>query len=141
MPTGSGRVRSWFRSRTRLERLALIACCAAIPAELALKAYAHSVAVGDFNVHREFGRRFLAGEPLYRNYERPDRVFCYNYMPLSGMYYAPLAMFRPWAASLLRMSSALVCLFLTFRWLGAMVRGRARPGPWRGLTFGIVAVL
>jgi alpha-1,2-mannosyltransferase len=134
-------VRTWFRSRTRLERLVLIACCLAIPAELALKAYGHTVGFGDFNVHREFGRRFLAGEPLYKNYEHPDLAFCYNYMPVSAMYYAPLAMFPPGVASLLRTSSAMACLVLTLHWLGAMVRDRARPESWRGLSLGIVSVL
>ncbi|WP_435011071.1 glycosyltransferase family 87 protein [Tundrisphaera lichenicola] len=132
---------AWFRSRTRFERIVLIACLVAIPAELAVKSFRHSTTYGDFNVHREFGRRFLAREPLYINYEKPDRVFCYNYMPISGLYYAPLALVPPGVASLFRTSAALLCLVLTFRWLESMIRPRARPGSWRGVGFGAAAVL
>lgn len=128
-------MRTWFRSRTRLERLFLIACCVAIPAELIVKAVCHTSAYGDFNVHRDFGHRFLAGLPLYQD------TLCFNYMPISAMYYAPLAMAPEAVASPLRTSTGLACLGLSLAWLGAMVAGRARPGSWRGLTVAALAVL
>ncbi len=126
---------AWFRSRTRFERIFLIACGVLVPAEQVFKAICHATAYGDFNVHRDFGGRFLAGEALYAG------DMCFNYMPVSAMGYAPLALFPTFLASLLRTTAALACLGLSLRWLGAMVGDRARAGSWRGLTFAAWAVL
>ena len=41
----------------------------------------------DFDVHREVGRRFLAGEYLYAS------GLCHPYMPSAALYFAPLALF------------------------------------------------
>jgi alpha-1,2-mannosyltransferase len=128
-------VKTWYRSLTRIERVVLIVCCVAIPAEVASKAFGHATALGDFNIHREFGLRFLAGTSLYKD------NLCFNYMPVSALFYAPLALFHPAVASVLRLTTALGCLALTLFWLGRMVSGRARPGSWRGMTVGAVAVL
>ncbi len=128
-------MKAWFRSLTRFERIFLVACCVLAPAEVIFKAVCHATAYGDFNVHRDFGARFLAGTPLY------DGDLCFNYMPISALYYAPLAVFPPFLASILRTTAALACLFFTFRWLGAMVRDRARPGAFREVTFAAMAIL
>ncbi|MCA1685689.1 MAG: DUF2029 domain-containing protein [Planctomycetia bacterium] len=128
-------MKTWFRSRTRFERLFLIALCVGVPAEVVVKAVCHATAYGDFNVHLDFGRRFLAGTPLYAD------DLCFNYMPVSAMYYAPLSLFPAAVASLIRTSAAVGCLALSLHWLGAMVRAQARPGSWRGLTFAALAVV
>jgi alpha-1,2-mannosyltransferase len=128
-------MKSWFLALGRLELVMLIACCVIVPGELIFKAICHTTGFGDFNVHRDFGHRFLLGQPLYAG----DR--CFNYMPVSAMFYAPLAMFPQFIASLLRGLAAMVSLFLALRWLGIMTQPGARPHSWRGITFGGLAVL
>ncbi len=50
----------------------------------------------DFDIHREVGRRFLAGEYLYAN------DLCYAYMPIAAMYFSPLALVERSAGLLAR---------------------------------------
>jgi len=77
---------------------------------------------GDFDISREFGRRFLAGEPLYAG------GLHYPYMPTAALYFAPLALLPPGVGLLLRYVVALGCLGLTMRFLHAMVcRDQAAP--------------
>lgn len=123
-----------FWARPRVERWILLACAVFIPTELALKAYGHAVAQGDFNVHRDFGMRLLDGTPLYRG------GHCFNYMPISALYYAPLAMVPTALASLGRTSAAFLSLAYVCWALGSMVRDRARTAPWPALTTGALAV-
>ena len=85
---------------------------------------------GDFDIHREFGRRFLAGEDLYLAHPGEVVGFCFNYMPISAMYYAPLALLSPNVGPLARYAVALVCLALTFSMLAAMVRPQCDPRRW-----------
>ena len=125
----------WYWARPRVERWILLACALFAPIELAAKAISHTAAYGDFNVHRDFGRRFLDGSPLY------ERGHCFNYMPVSAMYYAPLALVPRPIASLGRTATALACLVYVMHALGTMVRGRARRGPWPGLAVAALAVL
>jgi alpha-1,2-mannosyltransferase len=69
---------------------------------------------GDFDVLREFGQRFLAGEPLYR------AGVPYPYMPAAAMTFAPLALLPPTLGLALRYAAALLCLWLLSRLLGDM---------------------
>jgi len=128
-------VREWYWSKPRAERWVLLACVVFAPIELTAKAIGHASAYGDFNVHRDFGMRFLDGSWLYRG------GHCFNYMPISAMYYSPLAMVPPALASLGRTALAMVCLVYVMHTLGTMIRGRARPGPWPGLVVAASAVL
>jgi len=128
-------VGKWYWSRPRAERWIWAACVLFAPFELAAKAFGHTVAYGDFNVHRDFGMRFLQGTPLYKG------GHCFNYMPISALFYAPLAMVPPPLASLGRTGLAMVCLVYVMRTLGAMVRGQARAGPWPGVAVAACAVL
>ncbi len=124
----------WYWSRPRAERWIMLFCVFFVPIELTAKAISHSAAYGDFNVHRDFGMRFLDGSPLYRG------GHCFNYMPISAMYYAPLATVPPALASLGRTSLAMICLVYCLTTLGGMIRGRAQGGPWPGLVIGAVGV-
>ena len=125
----------WYWSRPRAERWILLACVVFAPIELTAKAISHSVAYGDFNVHRDFGKRFVAGTSLY------DGGHCFNYMPISAMYYAPLALVPPAVASLGRTALAMACLIYSMHAMGTLIRGRARNGPWPGLIVATLAVL
>jgi hypothetical protein len=65
--------------------------------------------IGDYDINREFGRRFLAGEPLYQGGQ------CFNYMPISALYWAPMALVPPRAGMALRYVTALICLLIAIR--------------------------
>lgn len=85
---------------------------------------------GDFNVNREFGRRFLAGQSLY------DDGLCFNYMPTAALYWAPLAMVPADVGIVLRYLVAVGCLVFIFRALLRMVdyEHRKLAPHWRGLV-------
>lgn len=134
-PEGDGIVGKWYWSHPRPERWVLLFCALFVPIELTAKAISHTAAYGDFNVHRDFGMRFLVGVPLYTG------GHCFNYMPISAMYYAPLAAVPPGVASLGRTALAMVCLVYCMKTLGAMVRTRARPGRWPGVVVAALAVV
>jgi hypothetical protein len=101
---------SWFLSLSRWRRV-VVAC-------FALLLVVHLVAIlhrrthqeGDFDVHRRFGQGFLERLPLCGG-------GCFNYMPISAMYYAPLAMAPAQVTFLGRYVVALICLWLTLKWL------------------------
>jgi len=76
---------------------------------------------GDFDISREFGRRFLAGEPLYAG------GLHYPYMPTAAMYFAPLALVPPGVGIAVRYAVALVCLWLTMRMLARVVPLSTEP--------------
>ena len=128
-------MRTWYWSRSRLERWIWLICALFVPIELVAKAYSHTVGYGDFNVVREFGARFLDGSPLYRG------GHCFNYMPISALFHAPIAAVPVWLASLLRTSTAMLGLAYVLTTLGAMVRKRARGEPWPGVVVGALAVV
>jgi alpha-1,2-mannosyltransferase len=71
--------------------------------------------IGDYDINREFGRRFLTGEPLYQGGQ------CFNYMPISALYWAPMALLPPRAGMVLRYLTALGCLLIIIRILRRMV--------------------
>jgi alpha-1,2-mannosyltransferase len=71
---------------------------------------------GDFDLAREFGRRFLAGEDLYAG------GLHYPYMPSAALYFSPLTLLGPALGLALRYGVALLALALTLRWLEQMVR-------------------
>lgn len=125
----------WYWSRRRSERWILLCCVLFVPIELTAKAISHTAAYGDFNVHRDFGMRFLSGDELYRG------GHCFNYMPISAMYYAPLAAVPVWLASLGRTTLAMICLVYCLKTLGWMIRPRACVEPWPGLAIGALAVV
>ena len=61
----------------------------------------------DFDIHREVGRRFLAGEYLYAS------DLCYAYMPIAAMYFSPLAFMERSAGFIVRYVLAVGCLAAT----------------------------
>jgi alpha-1,2-mannosyltransferase len=86
-------------------------------------AYRRTYTVGDFDLHREFGRRFLAGEPLY------EGGLCYNYMPINALFHAPIALVPAPLAALLRYAAAIACLGLSLHWLRRIAPEQARSVP------------
>ena len=98
--------------RTLLSRLSLIPSLASICLFATLGhgyilAFHRVFAFRDFDIHREVGRRFLAGEHLYAN------DFCYAYMPIAAMYFSPLALVERSAGLMFRYVLAVCCLAAT----------------------------
>ncbi|HMF11122.1 MAG TPA: glycosyltransferase family 87 protein [Gemmataceae bacterium] len=111
---------AWFRALSRLQQALLIVCLLAVCVHAGVVAFRRTYTIGDFDIHREFGRRFLSGEPLY------DGGLCYNYMPINALFHAPLALVPAPLAALLRYTAALVCLGLSLGWLRRMTPEQAR---------------
>lgn len=75
--------------------------------------------IGDYDVNREMGRRFLAHEHLYAG------GLNYTYTPTAALWFAPLALVPPGIGFTLRYAAAVAGLWLTLRLLCSMV-GRTR---------------
>jgi alpha-1,2-mannosyltransferase len=90
---------------------------------------------GDFDVSREFGRRFLAGEYLYRG------GLHFPYLPSAAMYFSPLAALPAAVAFVASYCLALVCLWLTFRMLHAMICSRSVRLEPQGLFIAAAAIV
>ncbi len=120
------------RRRSGRGWLALLAAVGAV--HLAVVAARRATHAGDFDISREFGRRLLAGEPLYAG------GLHYPYMPIAALWFAPLALLPAWLAFALRYAAALAGLWLVLRWLGQLARvDAARRTVVAGLTLGLAA--
>jgi hypothetical protein len=98
--------------RTLLSRLSFIPslsslCLLATLVYGYILAFHRVFAFRDFDIHREVGRRFLAGEYLYAN------DLCYAYMPIAAMYFSPLALLERSAGLMVRYVLAVGCLVAT----------------------------
>ncbi len=109
-----------FRVLPRAQQVLLLVALVIVLAHLAFLIQRRVQTAGDFDIHREFGRRFLAGEALYED------GTCYNYLPVSGLYWAPLALVPPTVGFVVRYVAALACLWLTMRWLRALAPASGR---------------
>jgi len=77
--------RRWPQAALRATFLVvLVAVMLAIHLGVTLQRRTHHA--GDFDISREFGRRFLAGEDLYAG------GLHYPYLPAAGLWFAPLAL-------------------------------------------------
>ncbi len=109
--------RIWLSPKWR--RVILGVACLGLLANMTVTVGRVGTKIGDYDVNREFGRRLLMHEPLYEGGQ------CFNYMPMSALYWAPLALVPPRVGMAFRYLTALGCLGLTFRWLWLMTtRGR-----------------
>ena len=126
---------SWLRSRTRMERIVIAACFVVVVTQWVVIMHRRATHVGDFDVSREFGRRFLAREDLYAG------GLHYPYMPVAAMYFSPLALIDPTVGLALRYGVALGCLWLTLHLLHTMVRKRSAAVASHELTIGALSVL
>ena len=123
-------------SRPRVQRIFIAAGVVAVALQWVAITQRRASHLGDFDVSREFGRRFLAREYLYAGGTH------YPYMPSAAMYFAPLAMVAPSAGIAVRYGVALGCLLLTFRMLHSMVRPRgADRSPKRFATAALALLL
>ena len=101
------------RSRDRL--IVIVACAIVIATQSIVIFHRRSLHPGDLDVAREFGRRFIAREDIYRN------GLQYPYMPAAAMFFAPLAMVPAWLAFAVRYAIAVASLVLTLFLLHRMI--------------------
>ena len=87
----------------------------------------------DIDIHREIGRRFLAGEYLYAN------DYCYMYLPTTGVYFAPLLILERNPSLALRYAVAIGCLVMTVIFFHRMLCGSSVTPPWSRLLMGVGA--
>ncbi len=92
----------------------MIACAVIIAIDLTAIAMRRARYSGDFDISMEFGRRFVAGEHLYRG------GLHFPYLPAAAMFFAPFAMLPKPLAFALFYCMAIACLWLTMRMLAAM---------------------
>ena len=104
-----------FHVRPWLKRLFIAACVVTVAIQWIVISQRRAKGAGDFDVLREFGRRFLARENLYGS------GLAYNYLPTAAMYFAPFALMSPGLGIALRYAVAVSGLCLTIRWLRIMV--------------------
>ena len=121
-----------LRPRTRRMLIALVALVVAL--DLAEVAHRRMRFGGDFDISREFGRRFLTGEPLYKN------GLHFVYLPSAAMYFSPLAMVPTPAAFLFSFSIAILCVWLTLRMWQRMVSPQDPVVARRGFVIGLITV-
>jgi alpha-1,2-mannosyltransferase len=100
--------------RVSRQRVLLLVCVVAVAVHGFVIAHRRVHHLGDFDISREFGRRFLAGEYLY------EGGLHYPYMPIAAMYFSPLALLDPTVGFALRYMTAILCVWLTFRLLNRM---------------------
>jgi alpha-1,2-mannosyltransferase len=115
--------------------LFLVICFAGMTGQMICNIFPSMHIGGDYDVHREFGRRFLVGQSL-----TADNI-CFNYMPISAMYYAPLALMDPYVGPFVRYLVAVICLAVSFVMLDRMVRPYCRPLRWKAATVIALTVL
>ncbi|MDH4098161.1 MAG: DUF2029 domain-containing protein [Nitrospira sp.] len=89
----------------------------------------------DFDIHREIGQWFLAGQNLY------DSPVSYPYMPTGAMYFSMLALVDQKTGLALRYITAVGCLWLTCVLLHRMLRDRFEETPHTNLTFSVIAII
>jgi alpha-1,2-mannosyltransferase len=128
MLTGCG-----LRPRTRWALIAVSLPIIAI--HVAAVIHRRALHPGDFDVSREFGRRFLHAEYLYRG------GLHFPYLPSAAMYFSPLAMMPAPIAFVISYCLAIACLPLIFMMLHAMIRGQSPMLESRGFLIAAAALL
>ncbi len=117
-----------------------------VKAGLAIAALVHGYVISfgrsfhfrDIDIHREIGRRFLAGDYLYAD------DYCYMYLPTTGVYFAPLLLVERNLSLALRYAVAIGCLVMTIRLFHRMLEAEAPVSReqrlWRGLGAGVLTL-
>jgi GT2 family glycosyltransferase len=130
-----GRIRSRYRVGAIPAPMYVAGFAAVIAIQLAVIYQRRQLHPGDFDVAREFGRRFFAGEDIYRG------GLEYPYMPVAAMFFAPMAMLPAGVAFLLRYAIAVACVIGTLALLFRMAAEDA-PRPARsGLQTGAITAI
>lgn len=124
-----------WQARPTAERAVLLLVIAVVTVQAAVVANRRLTHGGDFDVSREFGRRLLAGEPLYAG------GLHYPYMPTAALYFAPLALLPAGLGLVLRYAVAVGGLWLTLRLLHRMVSAREPALAGQGFTLAALTLI
>ena len=119
----------------RMRRLLIAVVALVVALDLAKVAHRRMQFGGDFDISREFGRRFLTGEYLYKN------GLHFVYLPSAAMYFSPLAMLPTPLAFLAWFSIALLCIWLTVGMWHRMVSQQDAVVARRGFIIGFITVI
>jgi len=114
--------RRWF-ARPWARRAFVAVCLAVVVVQTVVIVHRRETHRGDYDVSREMGRRFLAGEHLYAG------GLHYPYTPTAALSFAPLSLVAPGVGLALRYAVSIVALWLTLRMLRALVGRRHRLDP------------
>ena len=123
--------RRWF-VRPWARRAFVAVCLAVVVVQTVVVVHRRETHRGDYDVSREMGRRFLAGEHLYAG------GLHYPYTPTAALSFAPLALVPPGVGLALRYAVAIAGLWLTLRMLRTLVGHRRRLDS--GTVFAIEAI-
>ena len=123
--------RRWF-ARPWARRAFVAVCLVVVIVQAFVIIQRREKHLGDYDVSREMGRRFLAGEYLYAG------GLHYPYTPTAALSFAPLALVRPGVGLALRYAVAIAGLWLTLRMLRTLVGHRRRLDS--GTVFAIEAI-
>ncbi len=119
----------------RTRRLLIGLTVVAIALDLGKVAHRRMSFGGDFDVAREFGRRFLHGEYLYAH------GLQFVYLPSTAMYFSPLALVPAAISFTAWFGIAILCLWLTLQMWHRMLSSRHATMTQHGLVIGLVTVL
>ena len=108
--------------------------CLAIALDLGKVAHRRMSFGGDFDVAREFGRRFLHGEYLYAH------GLQFVYLPSAAMYFSPLALVPSAVSFAAWFALAILCLWLTLQMWHRMVSMHHAMVTRHGFIIGLVTV-
>ncbi len=118
-----------------VRRILIGACLAIVIVQAAVIAHRRETRIGDYDISREMGRRFLAGEHLYGG------GLHYPYTPSAALSFAPLALLPPGLGLAMRYAAAVGGLWLTLRLLRTMVGRRRRLDAATALSVEIITLV
>ena len=124
-----------FLSRQRFQCLLAAVCIMAVTAYGIVVVYVRTPHFRDFDLHREIGGWFLAGQNLY------SCGICYPYMPTAAMYFSLLALVNRSIGLAMRYTAAIICLWLTCVLLHRMLRDRFKELAHANLILSIITVV
>ena len=123
-----------FTYRPKFHRLLTAVCIVAVTFYGIVLVYLRAHRVRDFDVHREIGRWFLAGQNLYNS------AVSYPYMPTGAMYFSLLALADRSVGLALRYMTAIICLWLTCVLFHRMIRNRFKELAQANLILSVIAI-
>jgi hypothetical protein len=125
----------YLRSSNRIEAALAWGCVLVLLIQCAFIAHRRAARPSDFDVAREFGRRFVAREYLYRS------NLHFPYLPAAAMVLAPLSFVPAHLGFALHYGAALLCLWYTLAALFGMVAPRYPAIAGRGFAVASAAVV
>ncbi|HEY2663233.1 MAG TPA: glycosyltransferase family 87 protein [Candidatus Binataceae bacterium] len=123
------------RTALKLRRAGFIVATAIVAVHVIIILHRRETHPSDFDISREFGRRFVAGEELYLG------GLHFPYMPAAAMFFAPLAMINPTAGFLVRYAIALASLWLALSLLNRMVSRGLPTASARAFAIGAITLI